>query len=593
MRAMRIGWGWFGLLAWLVTGCGGAARWPEPVPQPPAIDVNAWAADARWLADPAREGRGLGTPGLAASAQYLAEGFRAAGLEPAAPTGGYLQEFEMPVSIAVARAELRHSRHTFQRGREFAALLESESGDVQGPLVFAGYGVTSEETDWDDYAGLNVEGAIVVVLEGLPAALTSQSGHGAFASRAYKLLNARQHGAKAILLAPDHTDHTDEPHDLGRVAGPMGANPTRPSAGLLALLVSRSAAERLTGGALSSHQEALAAGKPLAPRVQAAETAQLTVEIERSRGSVANVLARLPGSDPLLDDEVVVVGAHYDHLGGGAFGSLAPERRGEVHPGADDNASGAAGLLALARSLAVSEPRRTLLFAAFTAEEAGLVGSSHLLENAPVPKERIVAMINLDMIGRMRDDAVTVFGTGTGAGFEDLLERAEQASALDLSLEGDGHGPSDHTSFVAEGVPALFFFTGTHPQYHTPSDTADLLDPAETERVLGLVRFTGTAGHAPSPTGGGGYGPYLGTVPAFGGAPVEGVRLAAVRPGSPAEKAGIRGGDVIVAFGGTPVRRLEDYAALLFTGRAGQEVEIVLLRDGERLTVRATLGRRR
>ncbi|HBZ71462.1 MAG TPA: aminopeptidase, partial [Deltaproteobacteria bacterium] len=283
---------------------------------------------------------------------------------------------------------------------------------------------------------------------------------------------------------------------------------------------------------------------------------------------------------------------------------------GEVHPGADDNASGTAGLLALARAFAAEKPPpRTLVVVAFTGEEAGLVGSSEYVRNPAWPLAETIAMVNLDMIGRLRDQRVTVFGADTSPAFQSLVSRAAAGLELTPSFEDGAFGPSDQTSFYAQGVPVLFFFTGTHPQYHTPDDQAALVNAAGEAQVLRLVYRTVAAllaaperpgviaaaqpPHAAGPGPGPGYGPYLGTIPEFGGPPVRGVRIQGVRAGSPAEAAGLRGGDVIVEFDGAAVANLEDFSALLFTARPGQRVEIEAMRDGVRIRTTATLGQRR
>jgi hypothetical protein len=324
-------------------------------------------------------------------------------------------------------------------------------------------------------------------------------------------------------------------------------------------------------------------------------------------GSAANVVGLLEGADPVLRREAVVIGAHFDHLGRGEFGSLAPGRRGEVHNGADDNASGTAGLLALARAFARGErPRRSLVFAAFAGEEIGLFGSLAYVEHPAVPLADTVAMLNLDMVGRLRDGKLVVAGTGSSPGFPGLIGRALRGLPLEVAFSGDGFAPSDQTSFYARGVPVLMFFTGAHAEYHTPDDDAERVDAEGEARVLALAwrvaralldadgRPGLVAAKAPAPAGAGpGYGPYLGTVPSFGAAPGPGVLLQGVAPGSPAEQAGIRAGDRIVGFDGASVANLEEYAARLFSARPGQQVRIAIVREGREVEVVAKLGRRR
>ncbi|HTF35516.1 MAG TPA: M20/M25/M40 family metallo-hydrolase [Myxococcota bacterium] len=598
-----------------LSSCGGPARWTRPVPEAPMIDATKVAEDVGWLADDAREGRGLGTAGLDSAARYLANGFRDAGLAPGGRGGAYLSPFEMPVAIRITRADLVLGEIALVRGRDFEAYLSSADGEAQGEVVFAGYGISADGLGYDDYAGLDATGKIALVLDYRPADATGPLNGAAgapYLSRAYKTLNARRHGAIAVLIAPSIVP---TPEVVERLPRADSANPTLQAGETIALAVSRAAAERIVAGArgpsLALRQAGIdASGQPGSAPLAGARV-RVRVQIERRMGTVSNVVGILRGSDPALGREAVVVGAHYDHLGRGEYGSLAPDRRGEVHPGADDNASGTAGLLALARAFgAATPPPRTLVLVAFTGEEAGLVGSSEYVRNPAWPLADTIAMVNLDMIGRLRDQHLTVFGADTSPAFESLVDRAAAGLELTPSFENGAFGPSDQTSFYSQGVPVLFFFTGTHPQYHTPDDQAALVNAIGEAQVLRLVYRTTAAllaapqrppaiahaqpVHAAGPAQAGpGYGPYLGTIPEFGGPPVRGVRIQGVRTGSPAEAAGLHGGDVIVEFDGAAVANLEEFSALLFTARPGQRVEIEAIRDGVRIRTAATLGQRR
>ncbi len=577
------------LLLLFFLACASPAAWRGPLAAGPAVDGALWQSDASWLADPARDGRGLGTAGLAASAQHLAARFAEVGLEPGAPDGTFFQTFRMPVAIHVAEAQLALGGRPLAQGRDYQALLNSESGRFAGPLVFAGYGLRDPESGWDDWAGLDVTDRVVLVLEGRPALPSLADTRGAaLARRSVKLMAARERGARAVLFAPG----LEGPDDVA-LEDPMGALPTRTASGVIVLALSRDATERVAARAgLELAALVAAADKRFRPSLRGARVVG-AVRIERTEGEVANVIGRLPGADPALAGEPVVIGAHYDHLGHGEFGSMRPAARGEVHPGADDNASGAAGLVALARAFAAApRPARPLVFVAFTAEEAGLVGSARYVES--LRPDSVSSMVNLDMIGRLGENGVTVFGAETASGFADLVRHCAERRALPVAFEEGAHGPSDHASFEAARIPALFFTTGAHEAYHTPDDRAEALRPEGAARVLDVVSdvtlalantrprlaFLGaaTASHAPPGGEGGGYGPYLGTVPAFGAEGVRGAKLAAVRAGSPAERAGLRAGDVIVEFAGSPVANLEEFAALLFAQREGAAVQIVVQR---------------
>jgi hypothetical protein len=587
------------LLLPLALACAGHARWREPLAAARDVDAAAWAADAAWLANPAREGRGLGSAGLDAAARFLAERFAAAGLLPGAPGGGFLQPFRMPVAIGIAEQRLTLGGDVLGPERDFRALLTSESGHFAGEVAFAGYGISDASSGWDDYARIREPGAVLLVLDGRPRDPVFDERRGAaLAQRALKLATARRHGARAVLFVP-----TAEEDGFTR---PSGAIPTAASAGVIALAFSRGGAERAAARAGSDLAEWIR-------RAEAREPPELrlrvtgAVEIERREGEVSNVIGRLPGSDPERSREQIVIGAHYDHLGRGEFGSLSPAAGNEVHPGADDNASGAAGLVALARTLASGpRPARTLVFVAFTAEEVGLVGSARYVESLEMPSE-VAAMINLDMIGRLGGAGVTAFGAETAPAFADLVRRAAERRGLAVSFADGSHGPSDHSTFHGARIPALFFTTGVHEAYHTPDDRAEALRPDGAARVLGLAADVALAlGQArerprfaaapppPRPTTPhqGDRGPWLGTVPAFGAAGPPGARIAAVIPGSPAERAGLAAGDLIVSFAGASVASLEELASLLRAQSEGSEVEIVVQRGERRIATRAVLGRR-
>jgi hypothetical protein len=586
-----------------------ACALPQPDPRPvPVFDPATIAADVAWLADDAREGRGFGSAGLADAADWVARRFAEVGLEPGAPGGGFLQRFEATVAVRVTAASLAVGRTRLARGRDFEAFASSASGEAAGELVFAGHGLHDDLAGWDDYAGLDVRGKVVLILDDRPAAPSLGEQRVAQLGRALRVARARDLGAAAVLIAPAAARAAG----LAGRAGDESPYPSEASAGIVALGLSRAAAERLVaaGGArLADLQAEIDRRAAPAPRARPRARVRVAATVERERAEVANVVAVLPGSDRRLRREAVLVGAHLDHLGRGEYASLAPDARGEIHNGADDNASGVAGLLALARAFALGPPpRRSLVFAAFTGEEAGLAGSTWYAEHPAVPLADTVAMLNLDMIGRLRESRLVVQGLDTSPEWPARVERAARGRALALEPLGDGVGPSDHTPFALRSVPSLLFFTGVHDDYHTPSDDAERVDAAGVARVVAfgsaLVReladargrppfgeATGTRAGAGEP---GERGAWLGTIPAFGEPPAAGgVRIQGVRRGSPAELAGLRGGDVIVELGGASVATLEELAALLRDARAGETVEIAFVRDGRTLRTRATLGVRR
>lgn len=330
-------------------------------------------------------------------------------------------------------------------------------------------------------------------------------------------------------------------------------------------------------------------------------------DIRGSRPQARNVVAALAGRDPTLRDEWVVIGAHYDHLGLGERGSLAPSARGQIHHGADDNASGTSGVLELARLAATGTRRfgRSLLFTTFAGEELGLLGSAYFTNHPPVPIEAMAAMINMDMIGRPRNRRVFVGGVGTSPALRPWLDELNRRVGLQLDYSDSGFGSSDHTSFTVKHIPVLFFFSGLHGDYHKPSDTFDKIDADGARQVLSLVylmmerlandparpQWTAVDEGAPSAGGGSGYGPYFGSIPDFGAA--SGVLFAEVRPGSPAAQAGLRAGDLLVEFDGKPIQNLYDFTYALRAKKPGDVVRVIVRRNDMPVAVTVLLEARR
>lgn len=320
-------------------------------------------------------------------------------------------------------------------------------------------------------------------------------------------------------------------------------------------------------------------------------------------GTGRNVVALLRGDDPDRRTEIVIVGAHYDHLGRGPFGSLEPDAN-EIHNGADDNASGVAALLETADRLVHRQPpARSILFIAFTGEEFGLLGSAHYARTPTIPLDRTVAMLNLDMVGRLGSGPLIVYGVDTAAEWRELVSETAAELGLEVAFNGSGYGPSDHTSFYSSDIPVLHFFTNVHSEYHKPSDDWELIDVEGLFSVSALVagvaervaerptRLTLQRTEAPPPAREGGYGAYLGTVPDF--APVDfGVRLSGVRAGSPAEQAGMQKGDILIRFHGEEIADLYVFTDALRSHAPGDTVEIVVLREGEEVPLVAVLGSR-
>ncbi|MGI9076615.1 MAG: M28 family peptidase [Gemmatimonadaceae bacterium] len=319
-----------------------------------------------------------------------------------------------------------------------------------------------------------------------------------------------------------------------------------------------------------------------------------------------NVVAHLRGTDRELRDEYVVIGAHYDHLGRSTLGALDLDAGNAIRNGADDNASGTAAVLELARLLSRRPLKRSVIFANFSGEELGLLGSQFFVKHPPVPLRSIVAMLNFDMVGRLRDDKLIVYGAGTAEELPVILDSANITPTLAVRAIPGGSGPSDHSSFYARNIPVLHFFTDLHEDYHRATDDVERINAAGMVRVVGFAervvrsvgdrpsRLTVVQHAAPPPLARASAGPrpYLGTVPDMGTVDAGGLRLSGVSPGSPADGAGMRAGDVIVELDGKTVTDLETYAQALYARKPGDSVAIVVLRNGERVRVNAVLGSR-
>ena len=583
------------------------------------ISADSLMAHVKWLADDARQGRGTGTPAEREAAAWLARKFEARDLEPAGDDGTYFQDFQATVGVLLAGDNrLSLNGRDLQVEEDYIPFGFTDNGSiVDSSPVFVGYGITDDDSGYDDYAGIDVEGKTVIMLRHEPQiddphsvfAGDAFSGHATFRSKAE---NARNHGASAMILITGPESPEYEEDELVYLSGSEGTG----GSGVLAVHVKHDLVEpMLQKNGIDLKEWVKAVDASLEPDSKVLDAVvKLSVQVEKDRRTARNVVARLPGRNS--DAGTLVIGAHYDHLGLGKHSSLAPDRRGHVHNGADDNASGTAALLELARVFQITGPvERDLVFVAFSGEELGLLGSAHYVDHPTVPLEDMQAMINLDMIARPQKNTITLGGVGSSPAFPALLETLKGSTELSITKDSSGFGASDHTSFYAEDVPVLFFFSGLHEDYHRPSDDWDKITPGEYAEVVRLVysaaldlanrpqelAFTRAvkdslgphgSGSPSSGSGGGGYGPYLGTIPSFGDREEPGVELSGVREGSPAEKAGIQGGDVVIRFAGKDITDLYAYTYALRDHKPGDVVEVVVLRDGKEVVLTATLGRR-
>ena len=577
-----------------------------------AISTDQYMDHVRFLADPVMGGRGNGSPELDNAAEYLAAQFRIWGLRPAGENGTYFQTFELTTETELGPAsQLTLGERDLLPGNEFQSVRFSTPAKVVGSLVFVGYGITAPEMHWDDYAGVDVTGKIVVAFRHEPQELDEDSPFdgAAFTSHASlmnKAINARQHGAAGIVFMLDPNNHGADEEAIASTA----TGTAKDNSGIAAAYARMEPVlSYFEAGGFDLRQMQTEIDTRLESRSFefADSRANLTTDILRIRKPVRNVLAAIDGSDPKLKNEWVIAGAHYDHLGLDGESSLAPDGDGQIHHGADDNASGTAGILELARIAGRNRGsfKRSVLLMAFAGEEVGLRGSSHFVAEPTIDIENAVAMLNLDMIGRLRDDHVYVSGVGTSPDFMEALEELRQPTGLRVDYSDSGMGASDHMSFNIKRIPVLFFFSGLHSDYHRPSDTADKINADGARKVLMLAyqmlgRLAGaierplyTEVSEPRPVigSGGGYGPYFGSVPDFRD-DLGGVLFADISPASPAEDAGFRAGDLMIEFNGKQIQNLYDFTYALQAEAPGNTVTVVVNRDGERVTAEVTLGTR-
>lgn len=608
-----------------------------------------------YLASDKLEGRRTGTAGANLAAEYIAREFSRYGLRrsigrdlpgmsqlEADSPRRYMQEFPYVAGVELGKGNKLSflasdaTENDLPAGEDWMPLGFSANGRVEKTAgVFVGFGITAAELKHNDYAGVDVAGKIAIAFVGTP---DGDNPHGQFASYEgprWKAIAAKNAGAKALILISQQEQFSDEP--LSRLRYDNGGD-----SGLPVILVSsRTFIPDLNDASLSATL-ALFKKKGTMPQVIVGPLITLSTDLIRREAPAWNVVGILDGADPTLKNETIVIGAHYDHLGHGGADSLAA-REGEIHHGADDNASGTAGVLELARLLAAQKPRprRTIVFIAFSGEEEGLLGSNYYVNHPILPLANTVAMINMDMIGRLKDRSLIVGGVGTAEGWRAMVEARNQLDSMTvnvttktgphsvstafptvvasngqpivttdsskqfaLTLNEDGFGPSDHSSFYMKQIPVLFFWTGTHADYHKPSDTAEKINYDGEVSILNLVsrlvhdidagdkRPTYTVAKTEATGRSTGFRVYLGTIPNYADSN-DGLLLDGVRDDSPAAKAGVKAGDKVVKLAGRDLRNVYDYTAALGEMKAGQEYEIEVLRGGERLKLKITPAARK
>jgi hypothetical protein len=578
-----------------------------------------------FLASDALEGRLVGTPGADRAATFIADSFSKLGLEPLPGINGYFQSFTMQTRVDPdpVKTMLSIGDQKLKLGDDFVPLRASGNAKAEGPVVFVGYGISDPAKHYDDYANIDTKGKIALMMrfepqdtEGKSRFALSGDDWSVDATIPEKVRQASEHGAVGVILVNSPLKHDDEGLIPFSRRYPFGSKVP-----VVQVTVPQADAILNRGGQPELKALETEIDRDTKPHSAALTevTAHLSTAIKPTTKPVENVAALLPGTGPTAN-EFVIIGAHYDHLGHGGAGSLAPWSHG-IHHGADDNASGTTLMMELADRFAHLGPQaRSIVFIAFTGEEEGLIGSQYFVGHPPIPLDQVVAMLNLDMVGRLSGDRLLIGGKGTADNFPELIQKADEGLPLKLGEFGKGGiGPSDHTSFALHKIPVLFFFTGLHMDYHRPTDTADKINYAGMDEVAdlgqrvvkamtimprqkynnhydasGLLQFTG-------PTTGPAAGEHSGRRPSMGAIPdysqgedaKGGMRIGGVMPGSPADKVGLKQNDMIVEFNGIKIDNMMDYTNALGRAKAGQMVTVKITRDGKPIEVQATLAARR
>ncbi|MBW7888282.1 MAG: M28 family peptidase, partial [Bacteroidetes bacterium] len=570
----------------------------------------------QYLASDALEGRKPGLAGNLLAAEYIADQFKQIGLQPLGENGTFFQNFEVVTDLKLGKGNyltsmMNKKKKTYTVQTDFMPIGFSADTSISGNLVFAGFGITAKDLNYDDYKNIDIKGKIAIVLRGTPDGDNPHSEFRKYASLRFKATQARQAGASGIIFVNSTSEDSSDALVKLRYDNSFAAS------GIVALSVSRNIvnewlkSSKRTVDNLS--QEILKNKKPLS-FVLKNQTVSITSDIIQVKAKTQNVAAILK-SNGTISNEQVIIGAHYDHLGygGEGSGSLAPDKH-EIHNGADDNASGTSSLIEIARQLSIKKDllKRDIVFISFSGEEMGLLGSAYYTANPLLPLDETITMINLDMVGRLRDKKLDVQGTGTSTNWETLSSqynpvktvydangKGRKDTIFTLAFVKDGYGPSDHASFYGKDIPVLFYFTGVHEDYHKPTDDVDKINYDGMRDIVNYVSTIATVidtttqrpdfhkTATPKTTGGRGFNVTLGTIPdySYGG---EGMKLAGVREVGPAKEAGLQTDDIILKLGSVEIKNIYDYMYALEELKAGEETTIVIKRGNEQHTLKIT-----
>ena len=592
------------------------------------VSIDNLKEHVTFLASDDLEGRRTGSKGIRKAADYIRKYLAREGLQPiGSKQDGFNHMFEFTGGVELVKHENRMilRGHTgedqaFELGKDFRPLAFSANGVIEGEVVFAGYGLTKPGelgVGYNSYGDIDVKDKIVMVLRYVPEDISVDRRQklNRYAGLRYKSLIARNNGAKALLVVTG--PNSPNPGALAK----LSFDSSMAGAGIPVISISGEVGNSLVqfyGKSLKQLQSSLDKENPHAVHKLSLPGIVLSIKtsLKRIRQKDSNLVAVLPPVGPATANkptEYVMLGAHYDHLGRGETGGFGVKgEEGMVHNGADDNASGVASLLEMASSLAKrrearpEEFQRGVIFSFWSGEELGLIGSARYAAKPTVNLSNVVAYLNFDMVGRLRDNKLTLQGVGSSSAWKKLIERRNVLAGFDLTLQQDPYLPTDTTSFYPKGIPVLAWFTGSHKEYHRPGDDTHTLNFEGLERITkfagNIVRDLAAGGDRPDylkveKTDQGGSRDtirvYLGTIPDYASEDVKGVLLSDVRGGGPADKAGLKGGDVIVHFAGKDITNIYDYTYAIDAVKVGKQVGIEVLRKGKRVKLSITPAARK
>jgi aminopeptidase YwaD len=572
--------------------------------QNPEITAEEVKEHISYLASDSLKGRASGSKEIKDAADYITNEFKSYGLKPIFD-GKFLQEFPFVKTIELTD---NNSLSFSSGGKEIEPKLHEDyltlpfSGNavINGKLVFAGFGISAPDLKYDDYDGIDVKDKIVIVFRNTPEPKTPHSEFDAYSPLRKKASVARDKGAAGIIFVNPY-DENMAADDLVEFDFDRGGSVTD----FAVVDVKRNFIEEILkseGINFKDIYNKIIETKQPASFDLKNSSANIKTEIKEVKAISWNVGGYLEGTDPELKKEWLIIGAHFDHLGMGGEGSLYRGKEPQIHNGADDNASGTAGVMELAEKFASQKDKlkRSVAFFTFSGEELGLLGSNYLVNHMPFPVGEAITMINMDMIGRLKDSSLIVYGTGTSSDWKDILNKYN-TYGFKLSFNDEGYGPSDQSSFYGAKIPVLFFFTGTHEDYHKPTDDTEKINFKGEEKVLDYVYdIAMDIDNIPErpdyllvekKESGQMFARkvYVGTIPDFAGN-VDGYKISGVSEGGPAQIAGLKGGDIIIEFGGKKISNIYDFTYALSDFVPGDVVDVVVKRGNEQITFKVKLA---